>query len=475
MEHVPENARSQLIKGAACVLVPLLVFLLPRPIGLTPLAWQLFAVYTAAVLGIILRPYPEPVVLLAALGFTSLVLGQSTAALHGFGDGTPWLVFTAFIIGQCFIETGLGVRIAHFMIRKFGKTSLRLGYVAMLTDLILAPATPSNTARTGGLVSPIYFSVANALGSKPDENPRRIGAFLSVLMYQNSLITATLFLTAGAIYPLMIKMNQDLTGQTIGWAQWTMAMLPPGAICLAIVPALVYRMYPPELKTIDPSMIAAASGGDAATPMTRGEKILAALFFFAIVGWATGHLTRIPTVAVALAVMAMALLTNVISWDRVLKTKSAWSTLIWYAGIISLADALTKAGFFKWMGEVFQRHADFAGVNQIAVMGVLILITIVVRYFFASTIAFVVTFMPVIFTLGAATKLPAIPLLLLCAASAQIASLPTHYGNAVGPLLFGMGYVDRPTWWKIGHVVCYLCMAIFFFVGLAWWKVIGLW
>jgi DASS family divalent anion:Na+ symporter len=127
------------------------------------------------------------------------------------------------------------------------------------------------------------------------------------------------------------------------------------------------------------------------------------------------------------------------------------------------------------MGEAFQRNVDLSSFNPIAVMGVLILITIVVRYFFASTIAFVVTFMPVIFTLGAAMKLPAIPLLLLCSASAQIASLPTHYGNAVGPVLFGRGYVDRPTWWKVGHIVCYLCMAIFFVVGLSWWKIIGLW
>ena len=473
MDHAPQDARSQSIKSAACVLIPLAIYLMPIPAGLTPLAWQLLAVYLAAVLGIILRPFPEPVVLVSALAFTALALGKPAEALHGFGDGTPWLVFTAFIVGQCFIETGLGTRIAHVMIRKFGKTSLRLGYVAMLTDLILAPATPSNTARTGGLVSPIYFSVANALGSRPDENPRRIGAYLSVLMYQNSLITATLFITAGAIYPMMIKMNNDLTGTTIGWAQWTLAMALPGVICLAIVPYLVYRMFPPELKTLDDSMIGAASGD--ATAMTRQEKILAALFVFAIVGWATGSITKVATVSVAMAVMAMALLSGVITWDRVLKAKAAWSTFIWYAGIIALADALTKAGFFKWMGEAFQRNVDFSGFNPIVVLGALILITIVVRYFFASTIAFVVTFMPVIFTLGAATKLPAIPLLLLCSASAQIASLPTHYGNAVGPVLFGAGYVDRATWWKIGHVVCYLCMAIFFAFGLAWWKVIGLW
>jgi DASS family divalent anion:Na+ symporter len=344
----------------------------------------------------------------------------------------------------------------------------------MLTDLILAPATPSNTARTGGLVSPIYFSLSNALGSRPNETPRRIGGFLSLLMYQNSLITATLFLTAGAIYPLMIKMNADLTGARIEWGQWTAAMAVPGAICLAIVPYIVYRMYPPELKRIDDDMIAASGTGNLGA-MSGREKTLALLFVLAIAGWATGSITKIDSVAVALAVLALALVTSVISWDKVLQCKSAWSTFIWYAGIISLADGLNKEGFFKWLGTIFQKNLDFSGVSTVVVLGILVVITIVVRYFFASTIAFVVTFMPVIYTLGAATKLPAIPLLLLCAASAQIASLQTHYGNAVGPVLFGTGYVDRLTWWKVGHVVCYLSMAVVLFVGMAWWKTIGLW
>jgi divalent anion:Na+ symporter, DASS family len=434
----------------------------------------LFAVYLFAVLGIILRPVPEPVVLIAAIAISATWLRQTSMALHGFGDSTPWLVFTAFIIGQCFIETGLGNRIAYFLIHKFGKTSLRLGYVAMLTDLILAPATPSNTARTGGLVSPIFYSLAHALGSKPDQNPRRIGAYFSLLMYQNSLITATVFVTAGAIYPMMIKMTADLMGAKIDWMQWTTAMIVPGAICMAIVPYLVYKLYPPELKQIDAKLLAEAGTAELG-PMSRREMLLAVLFILAIVGWATASVTKLDTVAVAFAVLALALLTGVISWEKVLQCKAAWSTLVWYAAVISLADGLNSAGFFKWMGKLFQANLSFDGVSHILVFGVLILVSMLVRYFFASTIAFVVTFMPVIFTMGAATKLPAIPLLLLCAASAQIASLMTHYGNAVGPVLFGTGYVERGTWWKVGHIVAYLCMAIFFVVGLTWWKVLGIW
>lgn len=274
--------------------------------------------------------------------------------------------------------------------------------------------------------------------------------------------------------PMMLKLTHDLMGGDISWGQWAIAMSVPGGLCVLLIPYLVWRIYPPELNTIDPSLLADAATGRSA-PMSRQEKTLAGVFVLAILGWATSSLTHIDATATAVAMMALVLLCGVITWQQVLSCTGAWSTFFWYAGIISLADGLNKAGFFRWLGQLFQTHLHFEGWSPLAIMGCLILLTIVVRYLFASTIAFVVTFIPMIFTLGAAAKLPAIPLLLLCAASAQLASLMTHYGNAVGPVLFGAGYVDKPTWWRVGHIVTATTMVIYFVAGLLWWKLIGLW
>ena len=103
----------------------------------------------------------------------------------------------------------------------------------------------------------------------------------------------------------------------------------------------------------------------------------------------------------------------------------------------------------------------------------MVLLGIVVRYLFASTIAFIATMVPLLYTLGAAAQLPPIPLILLVAASSQLASAQTHYSNACGPILFGAGYVPQSTWWKIGHITAYLGMLIYFVVGLTWWRAPG--
>lgn len=465
---------AKLVKAVICIAIPVIILLCPAPQGMNPLAWKILAIYMGAVFGIILRPVPEPVVLISAMGAISVFFGQTKIALEAFGETTPWLVFSAFIIGQSFVETGLGSRIAYFLIDKLGESTLRLGYISTLTDLILSPAIPSNTARTGGLVFPIFQSLSVTLGSKPDQNPRAIGAFLMTLMYQNSLITGTMFITAGAIMPMMIKLTNDIMHADISWLQWALAMSIPGGICLLVVPYLVYKIYPPEIKHVDNKAIA-KSGYEKLGPMSRREKILAVLFVFAIIGWATGSITKIDSTAVALALLALSMLTGVISWNKVLECRAGWSTFVWYAGIISLANGLNKTKFFVWLGKFFEQHLNFAGVDSLVVLAGLIFLTIIVRYLFASTIAFVVTFIPVIFVIGAAAKLPAIPLLLLCAASAQIASLMTHYGNAVGTVLFGAGYVPQGTWWKVGHIVTAVGMTIYFIVGLTWWKILGLW
>ncbi len=466
--------KQNVIKGLICVAITLVILLIPVPAGLTPLAWKLLAIYLGAVFGICLRPAPEPVILLIALSVVAVWLKEFKIAMSAFNESTPWLMWTAFLIGYFFNETGLGSRISYYLIGKLGKSSLRLGYVAAIADLIIAPATPSNTARTGGLLFPIFQSLAVTLDSRPGPTARRLGAFLMVLMYQISLCTAAMFITAGAINALNLTFAKSILHTEVSWPLWAAAMSIPGLICLTILPYLVYKIYPPEIKEVDNKRIA-AEGYKKLGPMSGKEKRLVILFVLALVGWATSTITKLDPAAVALAFVAAAILTGIVSWDKVLACKNAWSILIWYAGIVSLANGLSKLGFFTWLGKLLGQKMQFATGNKMIFLVAVVLLGIVVRYLFASTIAFIATMVPLLYTLGAAAQLPPLPLILLVAASSQLASAQTHYSNACGPILFGAGYVPQSTWWKIGHITTYLGMLIYFVVGLTWWRALGLW
>lgn len=51
----------------------------------------------------------------------------------------------------------------------------------------------------------------------------------------------------------------------------------------------------------------------------------------------------------------------------------------------------------------------------------------------------------------------------------------THYGLGPAPVLFGTGYVNVGTWWRIGFIVSLINIVIWIGIGGLWWKAIGLW
>src|SRR5437588_622269 len=80
-------------------------------------------------------------------------------ALLPFSSGTVWLVFGAFMFALGYDKSGLGRRIGLLLVRQLGRRTLSLGYATMLADTILAPVTPSNTARSAGTLFPIVNSL----------------------------------------------------------------------------------------------------------------------------------------------------------------------------------------------------------------------------------------------------------------------------------------------------------------------------
>ncbi len=58
------------------------------------------------------------------------------------------------MFGTGYEKTGLGRRIALILVKKMGHRTLFLGYAVMFSELILAPVTPSNSARGAGLSIP---------------------------------------------------------------------------------------------------------------------------------------------------------------------------------------------------------------------------------------------------------------------------------------------------------------------------------
>lgn len=470
--------KTKMWKLGVLVLIPLIIFLIPPPEGLPLLAWRLFGLYLTAIVGLVLKPYSEPVILLASVAASAVTIGNTAVpkeqtikmgqVLSGYQSGTTWLVFAAFTLSAAFVTTGLGKRIAYYLIGKMGSTTLGLGYVTVFLDLLIAPATPSNTARAGGIVFPIINSVASALGSEPGTSPRKAGHYLMINIYMVTKTTSYMFLTAMAPNALALSMMAPILKIDLSWGQWALAAAVPGLLCLLLTPLIIYFCYPPELKKVNNKEIS-AKGLQELGPMKQSEKMLAVLFLLALGGWVFSKQLHIDASTVALCVMAAALVINVVSWDDVLKNKGGWNTLIWYGGIIGLSSTLTKAGFFAWLADTLQANLNFGDHNTLALLAILFL-SVAIRYLFASGGAYVAAMVPVFATVGAVAGANPMLLALGLLFSNAYGGAMTHYGGAAAPIIFGAGYNDTKSWWIVGAIIGFGSLIVHCTIGIAWWE-----
>src|SRR5882672_527258 len=248
--------QSALLRCVAPLVMGGAVLLVPTPEGLTPNAWHFFALFLATITGVIFEPIPGAAIgllgvfIATALGLVRPVPAQATAwALSGFSNSTVWLVFAAYMFACGYSKTGLGKRIALHLIAALGRRTLGLGYAVTFADLVLAPVTPSATARSGGTIYPIVRSIPELYGSFPnDPSSKRVGSYLLYTALASTMITSSMFLTGLAPNTMAIALIAKAIGITIPWMLWFKGFLPVGILLILVQPALLYVIYPPEIK-----------------------------------------------------------------------------------------------------------------------------------------------------------------------------------------------------------------------------------
>merc|ERR1712216_338563 len=328
------------------VLAGLLLWICPAPAGVTAQAWHLFAVFVATIVGIITQPLPLGATAMIGLG-VSMVTGllPFSAAFSAFSSEIPWLIALAFFLARGFIKTGLGNRIAYYIVSLFGKSTLGLTYSLVFSEALLAPAIPSLAARAGGIFLPLTKALCVACGSEPEKGTeKKMGAYVMTTVFQTSTITSGMFITAMAANPLSVNLAAATIGQTITWAQWAIGALVPGIICLVATPLILYVLYPPEVKDSPDAPVKAQEELAKLGPMSVDEKIMAAALSLTVGLWIFGSKFGVGSVAAALNGLAILLVSGVITWKECLAEGPAWDTLVWFAALIAMAGYLNTYG-----------------------------------------------------------------------------------------------------------------------------------
>jgi len=464
-------SRNRLARWLVPIGLGVIILLIPRPEGLTPAAWHYFALFVAVISGLITEPIPGP-----ALGFMGISVGAALTmvgktpaesmrwALSGFSNDTVWLIFAATMFAAGYEATGLGRRIALLLVKALGRKTLGLGYAIAISDLVLAPFMPSNTARSGGTIYPVVKNIPGLYGSSPTDHPRKIGAYLCWTAFMTTCVTSAMFLTAMAPNLLACELARKIAHVDVTWTGWMMGFLPAGLLMFVATPLVVYLVYPPEIKEGDAVAKWAGTELTAMGPISRREKTMAALAVLALLAWIFGA-RWIAAVTVALAVISLMILTKVVSWNDIMQNKQGWNILVWFATLVTMAGGLSQSGFLVWFAK--RSAAAMAGIPLLPMMIALIALFFFVHYLFASTSAHTAAVLPVFLAaIVAVSGLPVKPVTLVLIYSIALQGVLTPYATGPAPIWYSTGYISTKDFWRLGFIFGVLYLAILLSVGL---------
>jgi len=459
--------------AALVVLYIILAHVIPAPATITPQGWRQTAIFITVIAGMVTEPLPASALVL--MGLTAMAANgiPMRDVLGGFGQPSVWLVIIAMLIAKVMLDCGLARRIALLFVRAVGRTSLGVAYALQMTDVTLASGVPSITARSAGMILPIARSIAELFDSRPGPTSKRLGGFLIAAMYQGSAVACAMFLTGQASNLLGADLALKLVNVEVTWVSWFVAAIVPGLLSCAVVPWIAYRLLRPEVTTTPEAPLFAAGELKKMGPLSRDEWVTLLVFGGVGLMWITSAWHRLDVTFVAMVGIAVLLASGTLTWQAAAGERAAWDVFVWYGGMLQMGDLLNRTGSTRVLAE--NVASLFAGIPWVVVFIGILVIYFYAHYFFASITAHLLAMFPpfvaVMIGIGVPPQLAVYSL--LC--TANLTAGLTHYGTTTGPILFGVGYVSRGDWWRVGFFTSVANIVIWLTVGAAWWKWLGFW
>jgi DASS family divalent anion:Na+ symporter len=455
-----------LIKRALPFVLAIGIWFAPVPAGLTAQAWHLFAVFIAAIASVLVGAFPlltSTMLAVAAVVLTGTI--TPAKAFGGFANASVLLVVIAFLVAQAVVKSGLGERISLFMVSIFGRSSLGLAYSIVLTDALIAPAFPSNTAR-GGVLFPIVLSVAQGSGSKPeDPEGRRLGGYLMFCGMASLAVSSALWMTATSTNPIGVQIAQQF-GLEIGFGKWLVTASVPALTAILLLPRVVARIFPPGVGETPDAPAAARKALASLGPLSRDEWVTAGVFGLMVLGWILADALKLNATSTAFAGLGLLLMTNVLTLNDISTQGDTLATFLWLAVLFALSGQLNELGFMGYAG---QRLASYmGGLSWPLTYLTLIALYVGIHYMFVSQTSQVLALLAVFLEVGIRGGVP-VPLMtfgLLFASS--YFSVITPQGGSQNVIFVGSGYLTQPEFYRLGLLVTLFFLAVFLVVGTAW-------
>lgn len=456
----------RLISITLLILFGYYLWITPPPLDIDPKAWKLFAIFSATIFSILLNLLP--IIAASVIALAISVLGgivEPSKAYSGFSESFILLIVAAFLVSHAVHQSGLGKRLSLHIIKRFGHSTLGLGYSVMITDLLIAPAFPSNTARSGVLY-PLVYGLAHDCGSKVgDGTQKKVGSYLMMTSMAGLTVSSALWLTAMAVNPVGAEIAKTM-GIQITFSSWLAASIVPTLIAFILIPWLLYRIYPPELTSTPDAPANAVTMLNIMGPVSRNEWITASVFLGMLILWSLSGFFSIDKAAVAFGGLGILIASRVFKIEDFRSQGEALSTLIWFAILFALSTQLAEMGFMHTVASHFTSY--LTGMTWIAVYTLLIVLYVGIHYFFVSQSAHLLALFGLFLSIGISAGVPGELMAMMLLFATNFNAIIAPQGSSANAIYFSSGYITARDIYIYGGAVTLLNLIIYLAIGTPW-------
>ncbi len=407
--------------------------------------------------------FPEPSVTLLFFLLAMLFhVAKPGVVFAGFQSTAWWLIFGGSITAAAVHTTGLGLRLARLL---FGR--IALSYQAAVAAVVVAAVAlafvmPSTIGRVL-LLSPIVGAFADRLGLTPGR-PGRDG--LIVAMAAASYMPPTTILPANVPNTILLGAAESLYGVKLTYGPYLLLHFPVlGVLKAALLVPLICRIFPER------GPLRATPRGTEA-PMSRDEKLLAAVLAASLLLFATDFLHGISPAWISLAAGVFCLLpgTRLVS-PKTFAERVSIIPLLYIAGILGVAALVADGGLGALLSRNLLQLANLTPghtANNLAILA-----AIDAALGFITT----VTSLPAVLTplagdCAAASGLPLYAVLMLEVVAFSIVFLP--YQSPPMMIALHLGGVRLMPVTLFCLALAGLTIAVLLPLDYLWWRLLGL-
>ncbi len=446
------------------VIIFIIILAMPLPTGLNPAGKKALAVFALSLSFWLSQALPLAVT--ALLGISLLPLLGALDLNHTFslfGNKAIFFILGALILAAGLYQTGLGSRIAFYIIKSAGKSPRKLLVGILFSAGLLSCLMPEHAVAA--LLFPVILEIAGSLNIKPLES--NYGKLLFLTMAWGTVIGGITTYLGGARNLLAVGLLEANYGITIGFFEWVKYAWPLPFLMLGIYALLINYYFKIDIENIEEAYQTLKDKQQKAGQLNLREKKLTIILFAVIFSWLfLANYINIAVTALLGGVIMVA--AGVIEWQEIEEYVN-WGVIVMYGGAIVIASSLVETGVTEWLAQSF--FADLKLPGLLFVIFIALFTSILTEG--VSNVAAVAVILPLSFSVAEAYQLNPVMITLTVALSGGLAFL-LPMGTPPNAIAYAAGYYRIQDAVKWGLFLKIIGWFIYILLVKFYWPMVGL-